>query len=287
MPDDTGDILDHPRPLWLSDHLWSATRPGMVRSAELTPLYIERYRGPWDQARPQRHSYWEFIHVWRGEARMEIEGRRRPFPAGATALLPPGRLHVERPGPVGMEVLWMGVAGGLLDGLPRDGSLVLRDHHSRPHWNLLWECYARLAPLSGPELDGLAKTLAARFLRGSTAWRQWDVDGLEEAETYLEQQCVSNEPVAAIAARFGMSVSNFHLRFRRRTGLTPNAYRLRARMRAAYRMLRHRSMPVKEVARLAGYDDPLYFSRVFRKTFGHSPARLMAGARSESPPDAE
>ena len=42
-------------------------------------------------------------------------------------------------------------------------------------------------------------------------------------------------------------------------------------------MLRHTGRSVKEVAQATGYDDPLYFSKQFRRHAGMSPREYRAG----------
>ena len=49
------------------------------------------------------------------------------------------------------------------------------------------------------------------------------------------------------------------------------AYFIHQRMRHACRLLDLTDKPVKVVASEAGYRDPYYFSRLFKKVMGHSP----------------
>ncbi len=48
-------------------------------------------------------------------------------------------------------------------------------------------------------------------------------------------------------------------------------------MEEAALLLRTTSLRASEVARTVGYADPLYFSRVFRATFGVPPSRYAKG----------
>lgn len=75
------------------------------------------------------------------------------------------------------------------------------------------------------------------------------------------------------AARLaGRSPSTVTRMFKRVTGRSFKQYQTDRRMKQAALMLENSpSRPVTEIARLAGYDDPLYFSRVFHKYHGCSP----------------
>lgn len=75
------------------------------------------------------------------------------------------------------------------------------------------------------------------------------------------------------AAEAGMSVSHFSEMFREQTHHSPMSYFTHLRIRAACRMLDLTEKPIKVVSMETGYSDPYYFSRVFRKVMGLSPAR--------------
>lgn len=60
--------------------------------------------------------------------------------------------------------------------------------------------------------------------------------------------------------------------FRQEMNTTPHKYLSRLRLEAACSMLRQGDgRSVTEIARMCGYSDPLYFSRVFKKRYGVSP----------------
>ncbi len=76
--------------------------------------------------------------------------------------------------------------------------------------------------------------------------------------------------------------------FKKEMGVTPLEYMTRMRMKKAESLLLSmgaQDYSVAEVACLCGYEDPLYFSRVFKKTFGISPSMYAsqkgAGKREE------
>ena len=52
---------------------------------------------------------------------------------------------------------------------------------------------------------------------------------------------------------------------------TAMPYLLQMRLNRARNLLMHNELSVKEVAFMTGFNDPLYFSRVFRKKFGGPP----------------
>ena len=76
----------------------------------------------------------------------------------------------------------------------------------------------------------------------------------------------------ALEAR--MSERTFARRFREETGMSPAAWRSRARLLAAIPLLRHQS--VTEVAAWLGYATPAAFSYAFSRAFHVPPSRLHA-----------
>jgi AraC-like DNA-binding protein len=54
--------------------------------------------------------------------------------------------------------------------------------------------------------------------------------------------------------------------------MTPMKYITDIRMNEAKKLLSESSLHVKEVAAVVGYDNPLYFSRIFRSTVGIPPS---------------
>lgn len=68
----------------------------------------------------------------------------------------------------------------------------------------------------------------------------------------------------------GLQRSHFVRRFRRATGLSPIAYIARRRAEKAAVLLLTTDLPIAEIGRRVGWEDPNYFARRFRQAFGTS-----------------
>ncbi|HYG24059.1 MAG TPA: AraC family transcriptional regulator [Verrucomicrobiae bacterium] len=75
-----------------------------------------------------------------------------------------------------------------------------------------------------------------------------------------------------LSAIAGVSTSHFFSVFKSATGESPMDFLIRLRMSRACELLRDRSVKVKDVARLIGYDDEFYFSRAFKGMTGLAPS---------------
>jgi len=71
------------------------------------------------------------------------------------------------------------------------------------------------------------------------------------------------------------------MRRRGRAGLRPDVRRLR---RAAKLLTTAANIPIKEVSVLCGFDDPNYFSKVFRRLYGTNPSEFRTSGMYPSAP---
>jgi AraC-like DNA-binding protein len=72
--------------------------------------------------------------------------------------------------------------------------------------------------------------------------------------------------------------------FREKMGVLYSEYLRSLRLKHAVLLMDHGIDSVKNVALLSGFNDPLYFSTVFRKSTGVSPKEYMAKLQ-DSPSD--
>lgn len=74
--------------------------------------------------------------------------------------------------------------------------------------------------------------------------------------------------------------------FKKEVGITPLEYLTGMRMKKAEALLnamRSEEYSITEIAQMCGFDDPLYFSRVFKKNFGCSPTGYVRNLENSSP----
>lgn len=74
-----------------------------------------------------------------------------------------------------------------------------------------------------------------------------------------------------MANHAGLSKSHFSRIFRDQTGYSPVEYFIHLKVQKALSLLVLTKLPVQEIARMVGYADPYYFSRLFKKIVGVSP----------------
>ncbi len=83
--------------------------------------------------------------------------------------------------------------------------------------------------------------------------------------------------LSTLAAKVGLSASHLSWLFRQKTGYPPIEYFIRLKIRRACHYLESTDAPVSVIAEQLGYEDPFYFSRLFKKTVGCSPQAYRNG----------
>ena len=74
-----------------------------------------------------------------------------------------------------------------------------------------------------------------------------------------------------LATAAKVSVAHYSVLFRRQAGFSPIDFLIRQRVGHACRLLDTTSLSIAEFGGRAGYDDPYYFTRCFRRVMGASP----------------
>jgi AraC-like DNA-binding protein len=86
-------------------------------------------------------------------------------------------------------------------------------------------------------------------------------------------------PVETLAASAGMSLSSFHLHFRRVTSLSPLQFQKQLRLIEARRLMLADGLGASSAAFAVGYESVSHFTREYGRLFGSPPVRDMQAAR--------
>ncbi len=88
----------------------------------------------------------------------------------------------------------------------------------------------------------------------------------------------SDIDITGIARSLGMSPPQFSMKFKKITGLSPNAYFTNIKLNEARKMLK--SLSVTEVSLNLGYDNISHFIRLFNEKFGITPKQYQKNLQS-------
>ncbi len=107
---------------------------------------------------------------------------------------------------------------------------------------------------------------------GLTARRNHEDLVVREAQLWIADNYRQPNPVAAMAARAGLTERGFHGRFRRATGMSPLEYVQTLRIEEAKQLLETTGIALDDLADEVGYSEPASFRRLFRKMVGITPS---------------
>lgn len=105
---------------------------------------------------------------------------------------------------------------------------------------------------------------------------------LEKAMRYIQGNYCDPISVDDIAGYANISRSHLYRIFMKKVGISPNEYLSAYRINKACGLLRNSNLKINEIASSVGYNDQLYFSRVFKKLKGVSPSRYLKKKQEEA-----
>jgi len=104
-----------------------------------------------------------------------------------------------------------------------------------------------------------------------TAQQQRSKHGIEQSVKFMTEHLDHNLSLAELAAQSNLSVPHFTQMFKKATGYSPIDYYLRLKIQLACQHLDLTDQSIKEISHRVGFQDPYYFSRLFKKIMGSSP----------------
>lgn len=156
----------------------------------------------------------------------------------------------------------------------RDAARMLEFLRKVKSLNLAYPVEQMLA--AGLLLQAIAEYVKARGQTGGGPIHR----EAERLKLLIERFAFDGVSLSDIYDKLTLSPSHSEALFNKAYGMSPNAYRINLRMNRARQLLATTKMNVGEVSRQVGIDDPLYFSRIFKKRFGSPPSTLITDFRS-------
>ena len=225
-----------------------------------------------------RHEMWEILLNIEGEGTAVIGQQEYPFGPGTIFCIRPGISHCKRSknGFIDGSVL---IRDFCFKGEPED-VLVFQDDKRRSFYSLFQVAYEY--PLN-PSTD----VYGERFLRSVTDAMQnllshWMQSTLLNPEVIKAQKLLADHvtdrdfDLNRVAESSAYSPNHFRKLFREQSGCSPLQYYQKLKIQLAKQLLLQNKsiMSVQEIAARCGFEDPYYFSRVFKKVEGVSPMQF-------------
>ena len=237
---------------------------------------------------------YQLLYLHNGKASFTFPSGKEFIPSGHMIFYPPGvpqqytYYAEDRP-----EVFWIHFTGkdvpdilGQL-GLFADGPVIytgVSSEYTGLFLQIIREMQSRRSGFE--EISALLlyelflrirRTLSERALNQNNQMQK----EMEEAVHFFHENSHKHISINEYAASRHMSVCWFIRSFKEYTGMAPIQYLTSIRMADARGLLESSDYSIGEIAVLVGYDNPLYFSRIFRKYNGCPPSvyRERRGSR--------
>lgn len=117
-------------------------------------------------------------------------------------------------------------------------------------------------------LEAFMNSIASRKVSRGDTVKDYHI---REALVYIERNFQNDISVEDIAENCGLNRSYFGKIFKEMVGDTPQAFLLHYRMTKAGELLKLTDLPIGDISKAVGYDNPLHFSRAFKNIYGVSP----------------
>lgn len=239
----------------------------------------------YSQARTTGRLDYQIIYIFKGIGHYLIHGEWQTLSAGNMLLFRPGEPQVysyyasEHP-----EIFWIHFTGTecetLLDRYEIKNCYI---GDNQAFQTLFQEIILELQ-LKKPFFEDIIcqdflKILALMNrtykLRFNPLYNQVSIDRLV---TQLHHDYQKSWDIASMAEFCGLSPSYFSISFKKQMGTPPNTFLNTLRIEKAKDLLFSQNIPITSIAPLVGFEDPLYFSRVFKRFTGMSPRQFRNNA---------
>jgi len=224
------------------------------------------------------------IYCMAGAGFFTLDDTTRPVREGSLFVLPPGvfhRYYADTSDP--WSIFWLHFTGErAADHLQAlavsDASPLIEVPNQTVMRDAFEETYRHaIEGFSDPGLLGLTTGLSrlialARIhsLAGGGRVRKTE-DRVLAIIQQLHAEPARDWQIDELASLAGLSLPHFTERFHKQAGCPPKQFLIRLRLQIASALMQDAGLTVAEIANRIGYDDPYYFSRLFRRHTGLSP----------------
>lgn len=241
--------------------------------------------------RPTGRGDYQLYYVASGKAHFFFDGHERTVQKGNMVLFRPGVPQIynlyadDKP-----ETYWVHFTGSdvekLLDyyGMPKDECVFFTGTSPDYPWifrKMIQELQLRRVNYEDFINLNLQQILLviSRYLHEDSEIKTETLDEIEQAIHFFLENYNKSIIIEDYAKKHGMTANWFTQSFKKVTKYTPMQYILSLRMSNAMNMLDNTNYNVTQIAAAVGYNNSLYFSRVFKNYTGVSPTEYRKTAK--------
>lgn len=228
---------------------------------------------------------WQLLYVASGKAHFYIKGQEIIVTAGNMVLYQPKQeMHYKYFGKDKPEVYWVHFTGGQARSILKRHEVPLENNvfyaGNSPTYAFLFKemitelqtCRVGYESLLSMYLEQIFVLIQRSRLDKTPVVSSHLQEEMGIARRYFQEHYNEDINIEEYALSRNMSVSYFLKKFKEVTTKSPMQYILAIRINNAVSLLESTDYNVTEISTIIGYDNPLYFSRIFKKQKGVSPS---------------
>ncbi|MGG4034343.1 AraC family transcriptional regulator [Paenibacillus cisolokensis] len=275
-----------------------ASNPVSIDYGELNVLFAgESQTRPGHRIGPRVYDFYLMHHVLSGKGSFQCGDDVYTIEAGQTFLIEPERLvRYAADDDEPWHYRWVAFAGERAAALPASAGLSaarpIADTGGNRRVPVLYrrilETFRNAGAFAHLRAAGYLHLLFAEYGEARKNGRETLRQGKESERLtqqiihYLSTQYAEPVTIESMAESLGYNRAYLSRLFKAHTGMTPMSFLLRLRIDKARQLLRDRSeLTIEQVASSAGFRDPLYFSKQFRRVYGQSPTAYRDSLRED------
>ena len=269
------------------------SRALMVTSCGVYRLKTKEKLPTW---RPKGRLDYQLLYVASGKAHFFFDGEEQIVSAGHMVLyLPRQEQHYEYYAKDKPEVYWVHFTGGQVRNILKHFQIPINSNvfysgapstyqiFFKEMIHELQTCRVGYEELLEMYLRQLLLMIQRTRMEQRPAVNTFMQEEMEKAMRYFQEHYNEEIVIEDYAKTRGMSVSWFLRNFKHATNSSPMQYILNLRITNAVSLLENTDYNVTEIGAIVGYDNPLYFSRIFKKQKGVSPSDYRKLLHEQAP----
>ncbi|MBQ8389255.1 MAG: helix-turn-helix domain-containing protein [Clostridia bacterium] len=223
------------------------------------------------------------MYIKSGELEVSFPDGDRTLGAGTAVIFPPRRRYRYRfAGGGQISYLWCHFTGSDVSRLLTElGLAPLPFHRQIGREGAILSEFERIFsvfseggvfrdPILAHTLEGLLLTVARASAEPASP------APLSRSVGYINENYTRDIRIPDLARMENLSNSRYHVLFCEAFGMPPSRYVTKLRVQSACELLLTTDLPVKQVGLSVGYDDPHFFSKIFKAYAGVSPTKYRS-----------
>ncbi|MDE7208873.1 MAG: helix-turn-helix domain-containing protein [Clostridia bacterium] len=231
-----------------------------------------------------KHSYWELIYCTGGSGTIIFENAKPlEYNVNEIVVIPPNTLH-SNTSQTGFKNIHMTVAGWTPS---FKNAIVVKDNQQKDLFTTMDMCYRHFSAMSGCSSNIIMAftDLILGFISQFDGSSQTSQHIELIANAIIENFYDANFSIDSIYSQFDLSKDYIRRQFIKEKGVSPLQFLNQTRINSAQKLLLSRNinnLKIYEIAERCGFNDQLYFSRVFKKFVGVSPKEYIGEPKNSN-----